>query len=132
MLLLISGCGQKQTIDLDLILKSKIKTFSYVQYRPPKMDYTYCDKSSDIVDVILENNRLIVVCLAVDNTYLIAREKSRFFKYSQINSFGKVNFCGWRDNHIKIDAKGQFLSNKPKMGSSGKCPNFNIYKYNHT
>jgi hypothetical protein len=125
-----------KTIDLDTIAKDKYIAFKYIAYRPGEMDYAYCDSASDIVDLKIENNKdakkLIVVCLAVNNTYVRAQEKSKFYKYSQLDVFGKLTFCGWRDNYMKINKKGEVISNSPKIGNSGKCEGFSAYKYKHS
>ena len=122
-------------IDLDAIAKDKYKAFKYIEYRPGKMDYAYCDSASDIVELKLEGSndtkKLIVVCLAIDHTYIRSQEKSKFYKYSQIDAFGKLTFCGWWDNYMKINKNGEVISNSPKVGVSGKCTSFSIAKYKH-
>lgn len=130
-LVTLAGCKKADKVDLTKIASSKIEAFKYVAYRPGKMDYSYCDSSSDIVDLMKEPNQVIVVCLAVDNVYPRSGEKKRFFKYTSIDEHGKVNFCGWRDNHMRINRKGVVTSNTPKTGVSGKCESFNIYQYSH-
>ncbi|CED57386.1 hypothetical protein [Aliivibrio fischeri] len=131
-LLILAGCKESSRIDLSKVASSKTEAFKYVKYRPGKMDYTYCDSSSDITDLIKEEKRVIVVCLAIDHVSPRSGEKNRFFKYSSINEYGKINFCGWRDNYMRIDKKGKIISNTPKSGVSGKCESFSIYKYHHT
>lgn len=130
-LVTLTGCKKADKVDLTKIANSNIEAFKFVAYRPGKMDYSYCDSSSDIVDLIKEPNRVIVVCLAIDNVYPRSGEKSRFFKYSRINEYGKVTFCGWRDNYMRINRKGVVTSNTPKTGVSGKCNSFDISNYSH-
>ncbi|OEF08755.1 hypothetical protein [Vibrio genomosp. F10] len=131
LLLSLSGCREPKKIDLEKVASSTSEAFKYVNYRPGQMDYTYCERSTDIVDLIREENRVIVVCLAIDYVFLNSGEKSRFFKYSSINEYGQVSFCGWRDNHMKINRKGVVIGNQPKTGVSGKCDSFSISRYSH-
>ncbi|MBY7698570.1 hypothetical protein [Vibrio alginolyticus] len=131
LLLALTGCKEVDKIDLSKVASSTTEAFKYVKYRPGEMDYTYCDSSSDVVELIKEPNRVVVVCLAIDHVYPRSGEKNRFFKYSRINEYGKVSFCGWRDNYMTINSHGKVTGNSPKTGVSGKCESFNISNYLH-
>ena len=130
----LAGCdGSKRVVDLEAIANSKNLAFQYVNYRSGQMDYTYCQNAGQIVKLVPELDgdypRVIVVCLALNETFPRAKQRSVFYKLSEINQFGKVTFCGWKDHHYKLNDYLENIDDDLRVGSSEKCKNFSVWHY---
>lgn len=129
----LTGCEKtKRVIDLNYLLDSRSTLYlSYLKYDGSKqIPYAYCDSIVDLHNVVLiykgSDPYLLITCLAVDSTFERAKERSRFFKYSTLDKYGQLRFCGWRDNYIKLNDDYSYKSVSPKVGLTGKCPSVSV------
>ncbi|WP_217537214.1 hypothetical protein [Vibrio metschnikovii] len=119
-------------LDLSLLSSDKSLLYSKIYYGNSKK-HTYCKEfnhliRSEFYDDVNEPY-IIFVCRPVNNYSKITQRRVSYYKYHRLDANGEIKLCGWRDNEIKYDNKGNIKDLITNKNNSTPCRNFNINKY---